>query len=116
MTRRDATIETEHADAETAATVAAAVRPDNTADVATTVAGATVRTEITRETTGGLQSSVDDYVVNCSVATAVIDAADATRGAATTDDSTRQDSTQTTRTETRTTADSDTADDNTTHE
>lgn len=111
MTRRDATIETEHADAETAATVAAAVRPDNTADVATTVAGATIRTEITRETTGGLQSSVDDYVVNCSVATAVIDAADAIRGAEPTHDSTPQDSTQATRTDRQTTdADSDTAD------
>jgi hypothetical protein len=75
--RRTATVETSHTDAATAETVAAAVRPDNTADVETVADGATVRTRITRETTGGLQSSVDDYVVNLSVADAVIEAVDA---------------------------------------
>jgi len=33
-----------------------------------------VQTDITRETTGGLQTTVDDYVVNLSVAQAVIEA------------------------------------------
>jgi hypothetical protein len=35
----------------------------------TVIDGDAVRTEVTRETTGGLQATVDDYVVNCTVAT-----------------------------------------------
>jgi len=67
MTRR-ATITTTHADAERARQVAAALRPDNTDEMTTTVEGEQVRTGIQRETTGGLHSTVDDYVVNCTVA------------------------------------------------
>jgi len=49
-------------------TVAAAVRPDNTDEMATTVEDGTVRTRIGRPTTSGLASTVDDYVVNITVA------------------------------------------------
>lgn len=71
-TSRRAVLETSHADA---ALVAAAVRPDNTASMTTEVTDGTVRTVVERETTGGLQSSVDDYVVNLTVADAVSEAA-----------------------------------------
>ncbi len=60
-----ATIRTTHDDP---ALVAAAVTPDNTASMNTRVEGDCVVTTIQRETTGGLRSTVDDYVVNCSVA------------------------------------------------
>lgn len=73
---RRATITTTHGTTERAAQVAAAVRPDNTAEMETTVDGETVRTVIERETTGGLHSTVDDYVVNLRVA-ADLSAADA---------------------------------------
>ncbi|WP_299264765.1 KEOPS complex subunit Pcc1 [Halorientalis sp.] len=63
-----AVIETTHGDRERAAMVAAAVAPDNTDEMATTVDGETVRTVIERESTGGLHATVDDYVVNCTVA------------------------------------------------
>jgi len=63
-----AVIETTHDDAERAAMVAAALGPDNTDEMETTVDGETVRTEIERESTGGLHATVDDYVVNCTVA------------------------------------------------
>lgn len=84
---RRARLETEH---ERAALVAAAVTPDNTdsmtttvepvsserskteADRTTTGAGRIVTT-IERETTGGLQATVDDYVVNLTVAETVAD-------------------------------------------
>lgn len=65
---RTVTVETTHADESTAATVAASLTPDNTAQIQTTTAGATVRTRINRDTTGGLLSSVDDYLVNLGVA------------------------------------------------
>ncbi|WP_135535505.1 KEOPS complex subunit Pcc1 [Halostella pelagica] len=70
-----------------AALVAAAVAPDNTSEMTTTVERSsdsnqsetddsgereTVVTRIERETTGGLQSTVDDYVVNVDVATKVV--------------------------------------------
>jgi hypothetical protein len=85
---RRATIRTSHLDAATARRVAAAVRPDNTASIDTRVDGDSVVTEITRETTGGLQSTIDDYVVNVTVATACTndpDAAPAVGGTSTTD-------------------------------
>lgn len=63
-----ARIVTEHGDERTAARVAAALRPDNTAEMATRVAGQTVETTIARETTSGLRSTADDYVVNLRVA------------------------------------------------
>lgn len=80
MTRR-ATIRTTHDDP---ALIARALRPDNTDEMRTDVGsgedGASsdsaagdgvVVTRIERETTGGLHSTVDDYVVNLSVAAAV---------------------------------------------
>ncbi|WP_136715720.1 KEOPS complex subunit Pcc1 [Halorientalis salina] len=72
MTRR-ATITTTHDDAERATRVAAALTPDNTAEMETTVDGETVRTDIERETTGGLHATVDDYVVNLSIADELTD-------------------------------------------
>jgi tRNA threonylcarbamoyladenosine modification (KEOPS) complex Pcc1 subunit len=68
MTGRQAQIETEHADAETAAAVAAALVPDNTPEVETTVDGRRIVTTIERDSTSSLQSTVDDYVVNLQVA------------------------------------------------
>lgn len=51
--------------------VASAVRPDNTEEMETQVADGVVVTRIGRNDTGGLQSTVDDYVVNLTVATEV---------------------------------------------
>ncbi|QSW98479.1 KEOPS complex subunit Pcc1 [Haloterrigena alkaliphila] len=80
MSRR-ATIRTTHDDP---ALVARALAPDNTDEMETAVdgddggdtetAGAVV-TRIERETTGGLHSNVDDYVVNLEVAMDVAAAA-----------------------------------------
>ncbi len=65
---RTATIRTEHADA---ATVVAAVSPDNTPEMETRAEGDAVITTIERGSTSGLRSTVDDYVVNVGVADAV---------------------------------------------
>lgn len=73
---RTATLRTDHTTATHAKWVAAAVEPDNTDSMSTTVDGSAVHTAIERETTGGLQTTVDDYIVNLGVATAVIDAVD----------------------------------------
>lgn len=62
---RRATIRT---DLPNAALVAASVTPDNTSEMETRVADGTITTTIERETTGGLQSTADDYVVNLQVA------------------------------------------------
>ncbi len=62
---RRATIRTRHDDP---ATVAAAVAPDNTAEMTTRVDENIVETIIERATTGGLRTSLDDYLVNLSVA------------------------------------------------
>ncbi|MFD1599546.1 KEOPS complex subunit Pcc1 [Halobellus rarus] len=67
---RTARLRTTHADAET---VAAAIRPDNTDSMETAVEGDTLVTDISRETAGGLQSTVDDTVVNLTVADAIVD-------------------------------------------
>jgi hypothetical protein len=67
---RTARLRTTHADA---ATVAAALRPDNVDAMGMAVKGDTLVTTITRETTGGLQSTVDDTVVNLTVADAIVD-------------------------------------------
>ncbi|ARS91285.1 KEOPS complex subunit Pcc1 [Natrarchaeobaculum aegyptiacum] len=76
---RRATIRTRCDDAD-ATTLARALRPDNTDEMQTTVTEAgTLETRIERETTGGLHATVDDYVVNLEVATAVVAAVDATR-------------------------------------
>ena len=60
-----ATVRTRHDDPEV---VAAAIIPDNTPEMDTRVEDGSVVTTVERETTGGLQSTVDDYVVNLSVA------------------------------------------------
>lgn len=61
-------IESTYDDATTAARIASAIQPDNTPEMRTSVDGAAVVTEITRSTTGGLQATVDDYVVNLQLA------------------------------------------------
>jgi len=63
-----AEIRTSHGSPTIAERVAAAVRPDNTAEMTTRVDGETVVTAIERDNTSGLQSTVDDYVVNLRVA------------------------------------------------
>ena len=52
--------------------VAAALEPDNTTEMETVVDGDTIETTFERERTGGLRSTVDDYVVNLSVAERVV--------------------------------------------
>ena len=54
-----------------AATVAAAIAPDDTDQIDTRVEGGTLVATIERETTSGLRSTVDDYLVNLDVAVAV---------------------------------------------
>jgi hypothetical protein len=73
---RRATIRTTHEDAETARALASAVTPDNTDEMDTQVADGTVETTISRETTGGLHATVDDYVVNLTVAAQTYDQPD----------------------------------------
>ncbi|MCU4750764.1 KEOPS complex subunit Pcc1 [Halobacteria archaeon AArc-curdl1] len=75
---RRATIRTAFPDEESASVVASALLPDNTEEMSTRVESssrgadgthrAAVVTTIERETTGGLQATVDDYVVNLDVA------------------------------------------------
>jgi hypothetical protein len=65
---RRARIETRHADPATARRIANALRPDNTAEMDTEAEGDRIVTEIRRETTGGLRTTVDDYVVNMRTA------------------------------------------------
>ena len=67
---RRATVRTAHDRPEV---VAAALRPDNTAEMSTRVDGRTVVTTIERDSTGGLRTTVDDYVTNLQVAQRVID-------------------------------------------
>ena len=69
---RTATVRTTHADAPL---VAAALAPDNTDSMATRVDGDTVECVVERPTTGGLRSTVDDYVVNLHVADRLVDRA-----------------------------------------
>ncbi|MFW5949441.1 MAG: KEOPS complex subunit Pcc1 [Halolamina sp.] len=71
-TSHEATIATTHDDP---GAVAAALTPDNTDTMTTAVDGDTVRTTIVREDAGGLAASVDDYVVNLTVADAVCETA-----------------------------------------
>jgi hypothetical protein len=56
--------------------IAAALRPDNTAEMTTRVAGGAVVTTIERDAAAGLGSTLDDYVVNLRVATTVAQQAD----------------------------------------
>lgn len=68
MSDARATITSTVADPET---IAAAIAPDNTDDVETTVADGQVVTTIRRDRTASLEATVDDYVVNLAVATDV---------------------------------------------
>lgn len=61
--------------------VAAALVPDNTDEMETQVDGGVIETTVARETTGGLRSTVDDYVVNLSVAERVVQVASETNSA-----------------------------------
>ena len=74
---RRARIRTEH---DAAASIAAALRPDNTESVRTRVEDGAVVTDVGRESTGGLQATVDDYVVNLTVAETVARTARRRRG------------------------------------
>ncbi|GGL58363.1 KEOPS complex subunit Pcc1 [Halocalculus aciditolerans] len=73
MTARTATVRTEVAHPER---VAAAVRADNTSEMTTRVDGDAVVTTIERDSTGGLRTTLDDYVVNLTVAVEVGQLAD----------------------------------------
>ncbi|EMA18578.1 KEOPS complex subunit Pcc1 [Haloarcula argentinensis] len=53
--------------------VARAVQPDNTDEMTTRVEGDAVVTTVERDSTGGLQATVDDYVVNIRVAAQLAD-------------------------------------------
>lgn len=68
MPDRRATVRTDLSDGTAAERVAAALRPDNTTEMTTSTDGSTVETSIERPTTGGLASTLDDYVVNLNVA------------------------------------------------
>ncbi|WP_152040712.1 KEOPS complex subunit Pcc1 [Salinigranum salinum] len=74
---RRARVRTTHATPEAATVVAAALAPDNTDSMTTRVDGDEVLTTIERGRTGGLHSSVDDYVVNLVVADRLAGADDA---------------------------------------
>lgn len=75
--RARATIRTRHADAEA---IASAIAPDNTAEMETAVEGSEVRTKIARNSTAGLRSTADDYVVNLAVAIETVAIADGADG------------------------------------
>ena len=55
--------------------IARAIEPDNTPEMETTVEDGTVVTTIERDSTAGLRSTTDDYVVNLAVAIEVAHAA-----------------------------------------
>lgn len=69
---RTAVVRTTHADADL---VASALAPDDTDSMAVRVDGDAIDCRIERPTTGGLRSTVDDYVVNLRVADRVIERA-----------------------------------------
>lgn len=48
--------------------IAASLRPDNTTEMETTTTNDSVVTEIRRDETSGLQTTIDDYLVNLQVA------------------------------------------------
>ena len=77
-TVRTATVRTTHADADL---VAAALAPDETESMTTRTDGDTIECTVERPTTGGLRSTVDDYVVNLHVADRIVERARAYRAA-----------------------------------
>ncbi|RLM71230.1 hypothetical protein DVK05_02185 [Halorubrum sp. Atlit-8R] len=95
---RTATVRTEHADA---ATVAAALAPDETDSMRTRVDGDVVACAVERPTTGGLQSTLDDHLVNLRVADHVIERARDHADAAHADSLDSADEPQTTDTDTQ---------------
>jgi|AntRauTorcE11898_2_1112593.scaffolds.fasta_scaffold23757_2 hypothetical protein len=58
------------------AIVAAAIAPDDTDEIDTRVEDGRVVTTIERETTGGLEATIDDYVVALDVAVTVANASE----------------------------------------
>lgn len=70
--RREAHIETTHADEATARRLARALRPDNTAEMETVANGCRVVTTVEREDTGGVHATVDDYVVNLTAGARIL--------------------------------------------
>jgi len=69
---RQATIRTTHHAADL---IAGALAPDDTESTAVAADGDTVVCHIERPTTGGLRSTVDDYVVNLRVAARIVERA-----------------------------------------
>lgn len=65
-----AIVQTTHDDP---ALVAAALAPDDTAEMETTIDGSTLTMTVERPTTGGLRSTTDDYVCNLAVARQILD-------------------------------------------
>ncbi len=65
---RRARLRTTHGDRATAERIAAALEPDGTAEMTTTVDGDAVVTTVERERASGLAATVDDYLVNLRVA------------------------------------------------
>jgi hypothetical protein len=65
---RRAEIRTTHGTPVVAERIAATLRPDNTDEMDTRVEDDAVVTTVERPSTSGLQSTVDDYVVNLRVA------------------------------------------------
>ncbi|QLD85071.1 KEOPS complex Pcc1-like subunit [Natronomonas halophila] len=66
----EVTIRTEHDETDV---VAAALIPDNTAEMDTRVEGSSIVTTIERDSTGGLRTTADDYVTNLTVAQTITD-------------------------------------------
>jgi hypothetical protein len=56
--------------------IAAALEPDNTAEMEARLDGAVLETRVERASAGGLQSTVDDYAQNLRVAIRVARTAD----------------------------------------
>ncbi|MBP1922712.1 hypothetical protein J2751_001726 [Halorubrum alkaliphilum] len=81
---RTATVHTTHADA---GVVAAALAPDDTESMSVAVDGDTIEARIERPTTGGVRSTVDDYIVNLRVADRVIESTE-TNGETTNEETT----------------------------
>ncbi|MFB6162402.1 MAG: KEOPS complex subunit Pcc1 [Halococcoides sp.] len=67
MTRR-VTVRTTHRDDGTATRIARSLRPDGTAAMTTRADRSAVETVIERPTTGGLRTTLDDYLVGLQVA------------------------------------------------
>ena len=86
MSSRTATVRSRFEDADTAETLAAAIRPDNTSEIDTRVDDSGIVTTVERGTTGGLQSTLDDYVVNLAVAEQIVQIANRQRSDTNTED------------------------------